>query len=462
MLTIQEMQEITENQTFDRKSIKIEPKTLSDVIVAFANADGGLIVIGIDDKTREIEGVNGFEEKLNEFYRVPFDFCKPTVKVDFEKYDCTDKNGNPNKVLILNVEQSSKVHANQADVVYYRVGDKTKKLSFEERIQLTYDKGDMLFENTPVVEATIDDINMDFVRDYIKLIGYTKTPLAFLYEAKPFVQKDKISTAAILLFGKNPQKFFPRARIRFIKYQGTEEKTGTQMNVIKDVVFEGTILEMLKKSIEFVGAQIKEFTRLSKYGLFETKPEYPEFVWNEIIVNAVCHRDYSIKGTDIHIKMFEDRIEAESPGTLPGLVRLNNIRNTHFSRNPQIAEFLKEYKYVKEFGEGIDRMYQEMSRLGLPDPQYSTVAFMTKVIVKNNSEFIGSLNEPINGPIKLSENEMKILNILNTDEKISKEMIAKNIGVSLSTVKRCMDSLKDKNIIIRIGSNKGGYWKVNL
>jgi ATP-dependent DNA helicase RecG len=205
----------------------------------------------------------------------------------------------------------------------------------------------MFFENTPVREATMDDIDMDLVLDYIKTIGYTKLPLEFLIEGRDFIKKENdkyvISAASMLLFGKYPQKSFPRSRIRFIKYQGIDEKTGEQMNIIKDVIFEGTILQMLRKAIEFVGTQIKEFTKLRKGGLFETMSEYPEFVWKEIIVNAVAHRDYSIKGTDIHIKMFEDRLVVESPGTLPGLVRLNNMRNVHFSRNPKIAGLLKDY-----------------------------------------------------------------------------------------------------------------------
>ena len=221
-----------------------------------------------------------------------------------------------------------------------------------------------------------------------KMINYKKTPLQLLEEGKRVIKKENdsytISVAAILLFGKDPQRYFPRARLRFIKYQGIDEKTGAQMNVIKDVIFEGTVLQMVKKAIEFVGTQIKEFTKLEKDGLFKTRQEYPKFVWNEIIINSVAHRDYSIKGTDIHIKMFDDRISVESPGTLPGLVRLNNIRNVHFSRNPKIATLLKDYEYVKEFGEGVDRMYREMAELGLPEPEYSTVAFMTNVVVKNN------------------------------------------------------------------------------
>jgi len=459
MYTIKEMCEMTENQIFERKSIRIEPKSLAEPIVAFANADGGIIVIGIDDKTCEIEGINDYPQKVNEFLRVPFDFCVPTVKVSFEKIDCIDRNGNPNQLLVLNVEQSPKVHANQADAVFYRVGDKSKKLSFEERVQLLYDKGDMLFENTLLIDSSIKDIDMDFVESHIKHIGYSKTPMEYLTEAKPFIVNGKISTAAILLFGKNPQKFYPRAQVRFIKYQGTQEKTGIHMNVIKDVIFDGTILQMLKKAIDFVGTQIKEYTKLEKGGLFNTVPEYPEFVWNEIIVNAVCHRDYSIKGTDIQIKMFDDKLVVESPGTLPGLVRINNMRNTHFSRNPKIAEFLRSYKYVKEFGEGIDRMFLELESVGLKDPKYELVAFMTRVTIENNVSSSKDANEGINEGI--NESERAILDIIDKDVHITIPLIAKETKFSEAKIERVIKELKEKKLLTRSGSNKTGYWIIN-
>ena len=172
--------------------------------------------------------------------------------------------------------------------------------------------------------------------------------------------------------------------MRFIRYEGTEEKFGTQMNVIKDVIFEGNILQQVVEAIKYLNTQIKEKTYLGSDGLFKTDEEYPQFVREEIIVNAVTHRDYSIKGTDIQIKMFDDRIVVESPGKLPGLVKTDNIRHTHFSRNPKIAEFLKAYKYVKEYGEGVNRMFQEMEIAGLSDPIYHVQSFMLETIIKND------------------------------------------------------------------------------
>lgn len=467
MYTIQQLQKTKENQTFDRKSIRIDPKALAIPFVAFANADGGTLVIGINDNG-EIEGIKGHESKINEILRVGFDFCKPTIKVEFETVDYIDDQGEDNQVLLIKIHQSQIVHTNQADEVFYRVGDKSKKLTFEERVQLMYDKGDRFYEDAPVKTATIDDIDMDKVMDYAHLIGYSKSSLELLSEGKKFITKInngyEITGGAILLFGKHPQHYFPRARVRFIKYQGIIEKTGTQMNVIKDIIFEGTILEMLQKSIDFVGTQIKEFTKLGYDGKFHTKPEYPEFVWKELIVNAVCHRDYSIKGTDIQIKMFDNKLVVESPGTLPGLVRVTNMRSIHFSRNPKIAGFLKDHTYVKEFGEGVDRMFIEMEAIGLPEPKYQQVAFMTKVTIKNRLETYDSINElinePINEPIKFSITEETIINVIRKNPKISKPKISKECNISEATVKRTIDALKKKGLIKRVGSNKGGYWEL--
>nr|WP_308500301.1 ATP-binding protein [uncultured Agathobacter sp.] len=112
--------------------------------MAFANAYGRTIAIGITDKTRTIEGVDFETEKLNELLRVPFDYCNPTVKVEIERVPCVDSKGRDNHVLLMHIEANSDVHANQADEAYLRVGDKSKLLKFEERLQLSYDKGEIL------------------------------------------------------------------------------------------------------------------------------------------------------------------------------------------------------------------------------------------------------------------------------------------------------------------------------
>ncbi len=453
-------------------------------IIAFANADGGTVAIGISDKTRRIEGVDYDIQKLNELLRVPFDFCVPTVKVEIEKVQCIDFKGRENHVLLMHIEPSMEVHANQADEVFMRVGDKSKKLTFEERMQLMYDKGERFFEDKPVPEADIEDIDLAFVEKYIAQIGYSKTAMEYLRENKGFIKekngKVQISSAAILLFGKNPQLYFPRARVRFIRYEGTEERVGTQMNVIKDVIFEGNILKMITDAVAYLDTQIKEKTYLGEDGLFVTEEEYPKFVRQEIIVNAVTHRDYSIRETDIQIKMFDDRIVVESPGKLPGLVKTDNIRHTHFSRNPKIAEFLKAYSFVKEYGEGVDRMCKELEAVGLQDPEYRLNAFMLQTTIRNSTltdkkprfgeenhglvdkkPLFQVIDDAVCNKIltpTISENVKEIVEAFDMNQIFGRKEVKKELGYGDYKAGKAIEAMQVLNIAIPVeGKGKGKY-----
>ena len=491
-MTIEEITTRKECQTFDCKSIQVDPKALAVAIVAMANADGGVLAIGVSDKTRRIEGVDGNEKRLNELLRVPFDFCNPSVKVKCEYLPCTDAEGHENRILLMHIPASGQLHTNQTDECFMRVGDKSKKLNFDERMQLLYDKGERYYEDKDVYGATINDVDMNLVGDYVNVIGYGKSAIEYLRENNDFVTEvdgqQKISTACILLFGKNPQRFFPRARTRFIRYEGREEKVGREMNVIKDVTFEGAILQQVRSTIDYLETQVSEHSFLGEHGVFVTRHNYSKYAIQEMVVNSCCHRAYNIKGTEIQIKMFDDRLVFETPGKLPGIVRTDNIRHTHFSRNPKIAEYLKAYDYVKEFGEGVDRMCRELSAIGTKEPQYHLVAFIMKASVWANlleerqEKTISDQKRPESDQ-KDSETTQKLpRNYPETTQKlplditpVQKEIIdfllkcpyagRKEISSHLDSlsedgVKYNLKILQQKGIIKRIGPNKGGYWKV--
>jgi toxin-antitoxin system, toxin component, fic family len=496
-MNLQEIITRKEDQTFDCKSIQIEPKALAITIVAFANADGGVIAIGVSDKTRKIEGVDQHTEKLNELLRVPLDFCNPTVSITSELLPCTDKDGNENHILLMHIPASSELHVNQADEAFMRVGDKSRKLSFEERIQLMYDKGERYYEDTAVYGATVDDIDIAAVERYTELIGYTKSAKQYLYENNGFITtnakgEEQVSVACILLFGKYPQKFFPRGRTRFIRYKGTEERVGTEMNVIKDVTFEGTILDQVKATIAYLETQVEEHTFLGQHGQFVTNRDYPKFVIQEMVVNACCHRAYNIKGTEIQIKMFDNRLVFESPGRLPGTVKPSNIRHTHFSRNPKIAQFLKAYDFVKEFGEGVDRMCRELEANGTSHLSFHLDDFILKITVPkvisqannqsdatanaekrtvnatvntknatvNSKNLIKRLIEKatVNGE-KLTTNRISILQLMVENPYITKDEMATITGLNGSTIMRNIEKMRGK-YLRRVGSDKNGFWEI--
>ena len=156
-------------------------------------------------------------------------------------------------------------------------------------------------------------------------------------------------------------------------------------------------MDQVEKAVDFIKIQMKEKTYPGHGGIFVIREEYQEFVRTEIVVNAVAHRDYGIKVTDIQIKMFDDRLEVDSPGSFAGMVNKDNIRYTHFSRNPKIATFLKDYGYVKEYGEGVDRMCKELESIGLPAPVFNNSTFILKTMVRSAIYKIRQNNALIRG-----------------------------------------------------------------
>ena len=267
------------------------------------------------------------------------------------------------------------------------------------------------------------------------------------------------------------------------------------MNVIKDVTFEGTILEQIKATIDYLETQVEGHTFLGQHGRFVTNRDYPKFVVQEMVVNACCHRAYNIKGTEIQIKMFDNRLVFESPGRLPGMVKPSNIRYTHFSRNPKIAQFLKVYNYVKEFGEGVDRIYRELEANGTPNLLLHLDDFILKITIpkvtcndtsqKNatanaenatanaenataNAENATATHEELIQKLikkatirgdKLTANRLSILRMMIENPYTKKDEMAEIIGVNASTIMRNIEFMRNK-YLRRVGSDKNGFWEI--
>lgn len=371
---------LSEGQTFACFSLTTEPLLLAQTMSAMAHADGGMIALGISSKTHIIEGIDGYDDLVESLLKEASNLCKIAVPYKRYKTSLTAEYGTTKHLLILHISASSKLHECLDKECYVRCGSNNIKLSFDERMQLLYNLGTRQFENKAVCDATLEDLNLSLVSDYLKHTSYHKSAYEYLCDYD-FIStdsdgKESVSSAAILLFAKNPQRFFPRARTRFIRYEGTSELVGTQMNVVKDVIFEGTILKQVEQALFYLETQVIEHTYLGEQGRFITDRNYSKEAIRELVVNSICHRDYSIKGTEIQIKLFDDRLVFETPGELPDLISADNMGHKHFLRNPKIANFLKDYGYVTEFGEGIASICEERKAKGLALPTFKQNAFI--------------------------------------------------------------------------------------
>ena len=174
--------------------------------------------------------------------------------------------------------------------------------------------------------------------------------------------------AALLLFAKDPTRWHPRAGIDFVKYEGNERQHGTSLNVVKRIRFEAPLVRLIDEAVGRIKEHIRERTILHDL-FFRERLEYPTFAWQEALVNAVAHRDYSLAGAPVEVWMFDDHISVRSPGLPPPPVTLEHLRqqkSIHFSRNPLIVRVLADLGYLREMGEGVPRIYQGNGNLRPP------------------------------------------------------------------------------------------------
>jgi ATP-dependent DNA helicase RecG len=440
-----------EDQWFDRKSVRIEARALADSMIGFANADGGRIVVGIH--SGEVEGVNSSPDHLNDLIQAAIDHSSPPVRHTPFFLDCTDRTGQPNRLLLLDVEASEQIHRNRRNECYLRVGDENRRLSLVEERELAFDKGEAIFDNTIVPDLTLEDLNASAIQEYADKIGSSNIPSllrsrGIYYDIGP---RRGVTQAGWLLFGEVPPIW---SYIRYLRYTGTVIETGARSNIADDVRLEGTIPALIEQAKVLLDDRLRAI-RLTAGGKFDRVLVLPEFAWLEAIVNAVTHRSYSLQGDGVRIREFDDRLEVESPGRLPGLVRVQNIRNSRFSRNPHIARVLAEMTgYVRELNEGVQRMFEEMERFGLRPPEFRIGESNVRVILyKQPDEGRIGREQEIAAQLALlrkrlgEERLQRLLANLKSHRQMPPREIAALLGITLPTVRKYMQRLEAVGLV---------------
>lgn len=465
-LTLEYMRTEHENKYFDRKSAKIKPSDLAPLISAFANAEGGTIVIGISDKTLEIEGINKYGmDKVNEFIAIPKNGCKPMPQYNEEFLNVINSKGEEDQLLLLHIQPCvNQIVRTINDSTYLRIGDKTKELKGDDLRNLEYAKSTRHFEDEINRDALIEDLDEELISEYKEKLDASHLPTEQVLKARAFIKSQDgnnyLTNAAVLLFAKNISQFYPNCRVRFVRYDGNSAQVGTRMNIIKDKNIECNILKLINETRLFISSQLREFTALDPLtGKFKTVPEYPEFSWLEGIVNAVTHREYGMSGRYILVTMFDDRLEIKSPGKLPNIVTVDNIKDTRYARNPRISRVLTDFGWVRELNEGVKRIYSDMAYFFLDEPEYSEPESSVKLILKNNIVMRNIRQESrleriITPEIwqQLDELEKSILTYLASRKTVTRAELCTFTSKAPNTISARLNHLIGLNIIKRNGS----------
>lgn len=441
---------LKENQYFDRKSARKDDREIAKHISAFANAAGGKLVVGIEDNG-EVTGFrrNGARD-IENFERAALATCTPTPIVHRERISVVNSSGEDDSVLVLDIEPStshSVARMSDGDV-FLRQNDKSVKLNREQVIALEFDKGQRIFEDELVKDSSIDDVDHEVLDRYKEILG-TEVSDEQVLRSRRFMRDGKLTVAGALLFAQDPSVMMPQARVRILRYDGVKMETGERLNITKERCFCGPLPKVIQGAYELISSMLREFQFLGPDGKFQTVPEYPEFAWFEGLVNAVTHRDYSFRGDYIRISMFDDRMEIISPGALPNIVTLDNMRTTRYSRNPRIARTLVEFGWVRELNEGVQRIYTEMQNSLLGDPVYSEPG-KTKVQLTLENNIVArtvrrseALEDKMSSEAiaSLSEYELAAIRLAFANGKVTARELAAHIGRDRRTANRVLSKL---------------------
>ena len=460
-LTIEYMVNEPENKLFDRKSARVKTSDLGPIISAFANSEGGTIVIGISDKPRIIEGIDSIgSDAINNLIAAPKDVCVPMPQYKEEFLTVINQKGQQDRLLLLHIEASpEQVIRTVSGSAYLRFADRTKELKGDDLRNLEYSKSVRHYEDECHPDATIDDLDTDLLEIYREKLHADNLSFEQLLEARGFIRKQsgikKLTNAAVLLFAKNIIQFYPNCRIRFIRYDGSKAQTGVNINITRDYNLEHPILQIIQAAKDFIGSQLREFTALDPItGKFQIVPEYPEFAWLEGVVNAVTHREYAMSGRYILVSMYDDRLEIESPGKLPSIVTADNIKETRYSRNPRIARLLVDFGWVRELNEGVKRIYSDMESFFLDAPIYTEPEQSVRLVLKNNIEMRNLRRkdravEYVGVKIwkLLDVVDREIVTFLASNNRVSRSALASHIKMSNATISNHLRGLIELGVV---------------
>jgi len=444
---------LREDQWLERKSSRVAPRDLGNALIGFANADGGIVVVGLHDGT--VEGVGESSPRRNAQMQANIDFCNPPVRAHHRLIPCIDGRGETNHLLAIEVESSDVVHANQRDEVFLRIGDENRRLGFAQRQELLYDKGQASYEVRPQEGAGFDQLDDALLAEYVSAVD---APDAMrLLRARGLATESELTVAGCLLFAGAPQALFPEAFVRVLRYRGQERGTGARQQLIEDVRIDGSIPRQLLAAQEQV-MRLQPIRRaLRPSGRFGDVPLVPEDAWLEGIVNAVVHRSYSMVGDHIRVSIFDDRIEVSSPGRFPGLVDLSDpLETTRFARNPRIARVCSDLNFGQELGEGIRRIFEEMRHAGLNDPVYRQTSGSVELTL---------LAEPVDRRLEagLPEGARAITAALRSAGRLSTGEVKDVLGVSRPVAQRELGALREAGIVEWVGKSPKdprAYWQL--
>jgi ATP-dependent DNA helicase RecG len=435
-----------EGQYGDVKAKEKKPSSLSEDISAFANAD---LYIGIDEVTgvdgKKTRAWRGFDnpEEANTRIQV-FDTVFPAGS-NFD-YEFLRRDGLPGLVLHATVNKSRGVTLASNNIPYLRCGAQSlPQNTNEQRRRLEYAKGVHSFESESANADPSVVTNSEIIREYITYVVPTQRPEEYL-KKQSLIAGDKLTVAAVLLFAEEPQAILPKhCGIKIYRYKTAATEGFREAEAFIPKTVEGCLYKQIRSAVAITQDLIEQIPKMGTGSDFE-HIHYPPQTLHEIIANAVIHRDYSITD-DIHIRIFDNRIEVQSPGRLPANMTVKNLTTQRAARNGAIQRLLNKFPDPpnRDVGEGIKTATAAMTALGLEPPIFKEAGNAFCVTIKHEKLATAELAimEYLEIHSTINNREARKITFINEDWRVksifskmeSKKMIKQVAGTVTSATK---------------------------
>jgi len=430
--------QLEEDHFHDLKAKEIKPSKLSESISAFANAAGGEIFVGVREvkegatKTRVWSGFADAEE-ANPILQMLNQIAPLADFILWTFLDCVGEAGLVLKIEILRNAQIVYATDNQA---YLRKGAQKLPVAAGTAMErLRLDKGISSYEDYTVNTSSSDITNSIVTIGFLIGVIPTGEPESWLRKQKLIVG-DKPTVSGILLFADEPQALLPkRSAIKLFRY-ATNASEGSRDTLSFDpITLEGHAYQLIYDAVSKTQSVVEDIKQLGERGFVEFT--YPSETLHEIITNAVLHRDYSI-AADIQIRVFDNRIEVESPGKLAGHVTTENILQTQFARNQRLVRLINKFPNPpnKDVGEGLNTAFEAMKKLRLKEPVIVETTSSVRVIIPHQ---------------KLASPEDTVMEYLETHNQISNKVARDLCGIrSENSMKSVFKRLEGRGMIEQV------------
>lgn len=431
------------------------PARLAETLVAFANAQGGTLLVGVDPRSGNPHTLNDPETALDRALQAALSTEPPLIipLPQVAKMEGKD-------VLAVTVPPGLPHVYSYKGKYLVRDGTRNRPLDPRQLRRLMMERGAVSFEALVPDGARLDDVDWQKAEQY--LAGLGGLPVSSREEA--LLQRGCLiqeggelhpTYAGLLLFGHEPQRWVRSSEILVARYAGTAMGD----SFVKEQV-RGTLPEQIRRAEVFVMDNMRRGVRLMGLERVE-ETEYPAEAVREAIVNAIAHRDYQIRGDEIRVLLFGDRIEFYSPGRLPGHVTVENLVDERFSRNEAIVQVLSDMGFIERLGYGIDRMIRLMSDMGLPPPRFEETAGGFQVtLLGPGVTSIGLETDARHWRhLGVNQRQEKALAYLAEKGRITnREYLELCPDVSAETIRRDLADLVHKNLLLKIGEKRATYY----